>query len=267
MTQQKQEKKEEGKNESPQSTPPKEVPHPQMKRGTREKMFDKESWQPKTKIGEQVKAGEIASLDMLLDKGISVMEAEIVDTLLPSLQSDLLAVGQSKGKFGGGKRSIWRQTQKKTSEGNKPKFSAVVVVGNKNGYVGVGLGKAKETVPAREKAFRRAKLNVIKIRRGCGSWACGCATPHSIPFKVRGKCGSVTMELIPAPKGTDLCVEKECKKILQLAGIKDIYSQTYGHTKTKINLIKACVDALLNLSAIKIQPEHIKICGIHEGSI
>ena len=109
------------------------------------------------------------------------------------LKNDLLLIGQSKGKFGGGARRIFKQTQKKTPEGNKPSFACAAVVGNEDGYVGVGSGKSKDTVPAREKAIRRAKLNLFKIRRGCGSWECNCKTHHSIPFETEGKCGSVSI--------------------------------------------------------------------------
>ena len=188
--------------------------------------FDKEAWQPKTTLGKKVKAGEIKDLNEILDKGFKILESEIVEVLLPNLELDLIKIGQSKGKFGGGKRSIWKQTQKKTKEGNKPKFSTLAIAGNKDGYIGIGCGKSKETVPAREKAFRAAKLNIIKITRGCGSWECSCENPHSIPFKISGKSGSVRITLIPAPKGTNLCVEQECAKLLSLAGIKDIYSKT-----------------------------------------
>ena len=166
---------------------------------------------------------------------------------------------------GGGKRSIWKQTQKKTKEGNKPKFATVAVVGNKNGYIGLGYGKAKETVPAREKAIRSAKLNIMKIRRGCGSWACACGESHSIPLKTTGKCGSVELTLIPAPKGTNLCVQKELIKILGLAGFKDIYSKTKGKTNTSINLVKACTDALNKLNSMKLNEAFIKKCGLKEG--
>ena len=159
-----------------------------------------EKWKPKTAFGTKVKNREIINIDEILDQGHRIMEAEIVDTLVPNLTIDLLEVGQSKGKFGGGKGSIWKQTQKKTAEGNRITFSAFAVVGNKNGYVGVGYGRAKETVPAREKAIRNAKLNLMKIRRGCGSWACGCKTSHSIPFKIEGSAGSVMMRIMPAPR-------------------------------------------------------------------
>jgi small subunit ribosomal protein S5 len=233
---------------------------------SREKIFDVENWKPATKIGRQVKAGKITSIDEILNQGITILEAEIVDALLPNLRNDLLSVGQSKGKFGGGKRSIWRQTQKKTKEGNKASFSALAVVGTGDGYVGIGLGKARETVPAREKATRQAKLNIIKIRRGSGSWESAEPKPNSIPFAVEGKCGSVKIKLMPAPQGKGLVIEKECKKILSMAGIEDVYSITTGHAGTKLNLLTACFKALKQLSIMKIQESHIKQLGIVEGS-
>jgi len=208
-------------------------------------------WIPKTEYGRKVKSGEIKNIDVILSKGGKILEAEIVDSLLPDLEYDLITIGQSKGKFGGGKRSIWKQTQKKTKEGNKPKFATIAVVGNRKGYVGIGYGKAKETVPAREKALRQAKINLIKVNYGCGSWDCACGEEHSIPFKVEGKCSSVKVELLPAPKGTNLCIHKELRKILALAGIKDVYSKTYGKTNTQVNLVKACMNALKQLAKVK----------------
>ncbi len=143
----------------------------------------------------------------------------------------------------------------------------MTVVGNRNGYVGIALGKASETVPAREKSLRQAKLNIIKIPRGCGSWECDCKEPHSVPFTVKGKCGSVIMILKTAPKGTGLTLEKECRKVLELAGIKDVYSKTYGHTNTKMNLIKACFKALQQISRTRMSPEFIKNSGVVEGAV
>lgn len=229
--------------------------------------FNKEAWKPKTEIGRKVKKGEIKHIDEILDKGIKILEAEIVDSLMPNIETDLLLIGQAKGKFGGGQRRVFRQTQKKTREGNKPKFSTIAVVGDKNGHIGVGFGKSKETVPAREKAIRNAKLNLMKIRRGCGSWSCDCGTPHTIPFKTEGKCGSVEIKLMPAPKGKGLVIESECSKIISLAGIKDIWSKTRGQTRTKINLIYACMDALKKLGETNVQEKHVKDMGIIEGSI
>jgi len=211
------------------------------------------SWKPKTELGRKVKNKEIISIDDIIDSGKKILEPEIVDMLLPRLETVILTIGQSKGKFGGGKGSIWRQTQKKTKEGNKPKFATLIAVGNKEGYVGIGFGKSKETVPAREKAMRQAKLKIQKIQRGCGDWACGCGELHSVPLEVEGKCGSVRVILKPAPKGTGLVVQKEIKKVLELAGVKDVYSKTFGQTRTRINLIYALEDAFKNLNKMKIR--------------
>ncbi|MBN2111517.1 30S ribosomal protein S5 [Candidatus Woesearchaeota archaeon] len=229
--------------------------------------FDVAAWSPKTSIGQAVKAGTITDIDEILDSGTRILESQIVDILLPNLETDLLLVGQAKGKFGGGQRRAFKQTQKKTKEGNKPKFATFAVAGNSNGYVGMGYGKSKETVPSREKAIRNAKLGIFKIRRGCGSWQCGCKKPHSIPFKVTGKCGSVKITLMPAPKGKGLCVESECGKVLKFAGIKDIWSETSGQTGSKGNLIKACEKALKQLIAIKIKQKDIEKLGIVEGKV
>lgn len=224
-----------------------------------------EKWHTKTETGKKVRAGEITDIDQIFDKGLIILEPEIVDILLPNIESSLIMVGQSKGKFGGGKRTIWRQTQKKTCEGNKPKFTSVAIIGNKDGYVGLGVGQAKETMPAREKAVKNAKLNLIRIKRGCGSWECSCAGPHSIPFKVSSRCGSVRIEILPAPKGSGLIIEKECQKILELAGIKDVYSKSKGQTGSKLNLIKACFSALKQITSVRVLPEHLEKLGILEG--
>ena len=243
------------------------VPVPEEEEATKPSgpTFNKEAWKPKTSIGKKVKDGEITDIDQILENGVHFMEAEIVDALLPNLESDLLMIGQAKGKFGGGKRRIFKQTQKKTPEGNKPKFSTYCVIGNRNGYVGLGHGKAKETVPAREKSLRNAKLGLIKVRRGCGSWACGCKTPHSIPFAVEGKVGSAYIKLMPAPKGAGLVAESEVQKILQFAGIKDVYSMTDGQTRTRMNLLKATMEALKQLMNTRVQPSHFEKLGIADG--
>lgn len=223
-------------------------------------------WKPKTELGRKVKNREILGIDEILDNSVRILEPEIVDTLI-TLENDLLLIGQSKGKFGGGARRIFRQTQKKTKEGNKPKFSTTAIVGDKNGHIGIGYGSAKETVPAREKSLRKAKLNIFRIRRGCGSWQCGCGKPHSIPFTVTGKCGSVEIKFMPAPKGKGLCSAPDIAKILALAGISDIWTKTRGQTRNRLNFIYACEDALKQLVKTKVQPEHFKTVALVEGSI
>ncbi|MDP6294126.1 MAG: 30S ribosomal protein S5 [Candidatus Woesearchaeota archaeon] len=225
---------------------------------------DLENWKPQTSLGLKVKDKKITDLTEILSSGTKILETEIVDTLLPNIESELLMIGQSKGKFGGGARRIFRQTQKKTPEGNKPSFGCYAVVGNQNGFVGAGTGKSKDTVPSREKAVRKAKLNIFKIKRGCGSWQCGCKEPHSIPFAIEGKSGSVEIRLIPAPKGTGLVVERECQKVLKLAGIKDVWSKTSGQTKIKQNLITALTKALKTLRRTKMRQKELEILGAEE---
>jgi small subunit ribosomal protein S5 len=201
------------------------------------------TWNPKTEIGMKVKNSKIKDIDEILLRRKRILEPEIVDSLI-SVEKDLLLVGQSKGKFGGGKRRAWRQTQKKTMEGNVLTFSSMAVVGDKKGHVGIGLGKSKETLPSREKAIRNAKINIIRVIRGCGHFDCSCSEPHSITHAVEGRCGSVRIKLIPAPQGTGLVIGDECKKILKLAGIHDIYSSTKGQIRTTINSARACIAAL-----------------------
>ena len=234
-------------------------------REPQEVIINFDEWKPKTEIGRKVKSGEINDIEEILDKGLSIHETEIVDKLVPELETELLLLGQSKGKFGGGQRRAFRQTQKKTREGNKPKFTTVAVVGNGNGLIGLGFGKSKETVPAREKSFRNAKLSLIKITRGCGSWECDCLQPHTVPFKVTGKCGSVIVELIPAPKGTGLRAEKEVAKILEKAGIVDVWSKARGMTSSRTNLVKATFEALKNILKTYTQIEHKETLGLIEG--
>jgi len=208
---------------------------------TREEIV--EAWDPKTKLGKEVKNGKIRDLDIILDNKMKILEPEIVDSLI-NLKSDLLSIGQSKGKFGGGKRRAWRQTQRKTKEGNVPTFSTLAIVGDENGHIGIGSGKSMETLPARDKSIRKAKLNIIKVVRGDGSFDSVGEGNTSIPFKVEGKSGSVKIILYPAAPGTGLVIANELKKILKLAGISDIYSKTFGRKRTTFNLVKACMKAL-----------------------
>ncbi len=209
----------------------------------KEKENEVGGWEPKTELGRKVKNGEIKNIDEVIENNYKILEPEIVDSLL-NVQTELVSMGQSKGKFGGGKRRAWRQTQRKTREGNVPKFSAMALVGDGEGHIGMGVGEAMETLPSRDKAIRKAKLNIQKIDRTCSAFDCSCTEKHTIPFKVKGDCGGVRVVLIPAPQGTGLVVADELKKIFQLIGIKDVYSKTFGSTRTTFNLIKACLNAL-----------------------
>lgn len=227
------------------------------RRESREERFAREAqekldkWIPKTQLGRDVRSGKVKKFEDILQTGKKVMEPEIIDLLLPNLIVDTLFIGQSKGKFGGGKRRAFRQTQKKTKEGNVLTFGVMAVVGDGKGHVGVGYGRAAETLPAKEKAIRKAKLNLVSIPRGCASYDCSCNEEHSIPIAVKGKCSSVIVKLIPAPQGTGLVIGDEMKKILRAAGVKDIYSQCSGKVKTTFNTAKALMKAFNKLGEVK----------------
>tara|TARA_Y100000031_G_C8131011_1_gene342915 strand:+ start:63 stop:791 length:729 start_codon:yes stop_codon:yes gene_type:complete len=226
--------------------PRKKMSKEELQRSREERMKQQqaqelEEWKPRTQLGKLVKTSKIKDIKEALN--YKILEPQIVDSLM-KVQSDVLNIGQAKGKFGGGKRRAWRQTQRKTKEGNVPTFSCMAVVGNGDGFVGLGYGRAKETLPARAKAVRKAKLNVMEINRDCASFDCTCGEPHTVPFIVEGKVGSCKVKLMPAPQGTGLVIGDECKKILRAAGIKDVYSVTNGKIRTTINLAKACMKAL-----------------------
>lgn len=229
----------------------------EFKRETREERFAREAleklnnWVPRTELGKKVRAGKVKNIDEILISGQKIMEPEIVDLLIPNLRTDTLFIGQAKGKFGGGKRRAFRQTQKKTKEGNVLTFGVMAVVGDGNGHVGIGYGRAAETLPAKEKAIRKAKLDIVKVNRGCASFDCSCDEEHSIPVAVKGKCSSVSVQLMPAPQGTGLAVNDELKKILKAVGIKDIYSKTSGKVRTTFNSAKACMSALNKIGEVE----------------
>ena len=173
-----------------------------------------------------------------------------------------LVIGQAKGKFGGGQRRPFKRTQKKVGEGARNKYTYFAIVGNENGYIGIGKGSSRESMPARLRAVANAKRNMFKINRGCGDWECGCRGPHSLPFVVQGKSASVRILLKPAPRGTGLVLNDQGKKILRLAGISDAWIETFGQTKTRINYAYAIIDALKKTRQTKIQEAYKKHGGV-----
>jgi small subunit ribosomal protein S2e len=132
--------------------------------------------------------------------------------------------------------------QKQTRAGQRTRFKAFVVVGDSNGHVGLGVKCSKEVATAIRGAIIAAKLSVIPVRRGY--WGNKIGTPHTVPTKVTGKCGSVRVRLVPAPRGTGIVAAKTPKKILQYAGIEDVYTSSKGSTKTMGNFVKATFAAI-----------------------
>eukprot|EP00977_Amphora_coffeiformis_P002882 scaffold539_cov144-Amphora_coffeaeformis.AAC.1 len=132
--------------------------------------------------------------------------------------------------------------QKQSSAGQRTRFKAFVAVGDSNGHIGMGVKCSSEVANAIRGAITSAKLNVAPVRRGY--WGRKNGLPHTVPCKVTGKCGSVSVRLIPAPRGTGLVSSPAGKKLMHMAGVKDCYSSAQGHTRTMGNYIMAIFYAL-----------------------
>lgn len=209
-------------------------------------------WVPKTRLGRLVEKGEITTMAEALRTRLPLREPEIVDILLPDLEDEVIDVNMA---------------QRMTDSGRRVRFGITTVVGNCDGYVGLGRARGKEVGPSIRKAIDNAKLNIIEIKRGCGSWECGCGTPHTFPFIVVGKRGSVRVTFKPAPRGIALSVGDVAKPILRLAGIKDAWGFTRGHTKTTINSALAVFDALKKTAETRISPSQETRLNIRSGNI
>ncbi len=190
-----------------------------------------EDWQPKTRLGMLVKEGKIASIYDIFMKGYVVKEPEIIRLLVPNLEYEVLEI---------------RLVQKQTDAGKRSKFRALVAVGNRDGLVGVGVSKAKQVPQAIQKALNKALLNLTPVKRGCGSWECGCGAPHSLPATVKGTWSSVEVILKPAPRGLGIVAGDTAKVVIELAGVKDVWALAFGETRTPVSFAMATYDALRN---------------------
>lgn len=204
-------------------------------------MIDKEveveeGWTPITRLGMLVEKGEIKTMEEALRSKYPLKECQIVDALLPDLGEEVLDINL---------------VQRMTDSGRRVKFRVCAIVGNRDGYLGIGLGKDALVRNGITKAIRDAKLNLAYIERGCGSWECNCDEKHSIPFKVVGKSGSVEITLKTAPKGIGLAAGDIPKRVLEFAGVKDVWAKTRGKTRTTFNLAIATYDALRKTALVK----------------
>ena len=188
-----------------------------------------EQWVPRTQLGKMIQEGRVTSIEEVFMGGLQLRESQIVDVLLPDLQEEVININL---------------VQKQTDAGEKSRFKAIVAVGNRDGYLGLGAGKASQVRTAIEKAAVDARLKIVPVRRGCGSWECDCGKPHSVPFQVEGKCGSVKIVIVPGPRGLGLVASEAAKVILGLAGIKDCWTRSYGSTRTVPSFSYAIFDAL-----------------------
>ena len=195
----------------------------------RRRQEEEEVWIPKTGIGKKVISGEINSMEEILSKGLRIQEAGIVKKLLPDLKTEVIDVGI---------------IQKMTPNGQSTRFKALVAAGNENGWLGIGMGRSKQMRIAIEKANNAAYLSVSPVKLGCGSWECRCDQNHSVPFKVKGKGGSVTIEILPAPRGLGLVAGGKIRNLLKMAGIKDAWTTAKGSTSTMNSTSKAVLQCL-----------------------
>ncbi|MDW8063662.1 MAG: 30S ribosomal protein S5 [Candidatus Caldarchaeum sp.] len=186
-------------------------------------------WVPRTNLGRMVLEGKINSIEQVFQMHGKILEPEIVDKLLPNLEQEVIDV---------------KLVQRQTDAGEKTRFKALVVVGNRDGYIGIGTGKSSQVVLAIEKAIRNAKMSIVPVKRGCGSWECACGEPHSVLVKSEGKYGSVRIQLLPAPRGLGLVAGESQKIVLALAGIRDCWTKSFGETRTSLSVVGATYEAL-----------------------
>jgi len=198
-------------------------------RETRKRTVALEEWKPRTRLGRLVLEGKISSIEEIFTEGLKIGEPQIVNILLPNIEEEVVNISL---------------VQKQTDSGEKSRFKAIVVVGNRDGFIGIGSGKASQVRNAIEKAAMDARLKITLVRRGCGSWECGCGQPHSLMFETTGKRGGVKVKLIPGPRGLGLVASEAAKVILRLAGIRDCWMRSYGATRTIPSFAFAVFDAL-----------------------
>ena len=213
------------------------APRPPPQREERRREREQAPWTPKTRLGVLVSTGKITSMEEIFESGQRIKEAEIVKLLLPDMKSNVVSVGI---------------VQKQTDAGEITKFAAVVAVGNEKGWFGVGRGKAVQMRSAIDKATNDAYLNIIPVKLGCGSWECRDGRPHSVPYRITGKGGSVRVEIIPAPRGLGLVAGETVRNLLALAGVKDAWTRTYGSTNTMSSIANAVYDALKKIHGISV---------------
>lgn len=201
-----------------------------------------EDWTPRTELGSLVMNRKITSMEDVISNNLVIQEPEIVRLLIPDLEYEVLEV---------------RLVQKQTDAGEKSRFRATVAVGNRGGWVGIGVEKARQVHKAIEKALNTALLNVAPVRRGCGSWECECEMNHSLKVTSTGKGGSVEVKILPGPRGLGIAASETARTLIKLAGVEDCWVISRGETRTVLSLAYATYNALKN--TYKMIPKEVWI--------
>ena len=157
----------------------------------------------------------------------------IDEALAIEVEDDVIAINRSAAVVKGGRRFS---------------FSALAVVGNRDGCVGIGYGKAKEVPSAVEKSVKDGRKRLMRVLR----------QDNTIPHQVEGRFCSSRVRLIPASPGTGIIAGKAVRKVVELAGITDILTKNYGSTNA-LNVVKA---TMLALSLLRSREDTVKLRGV-----
>merc|ERR1719488_364940 len=190
---------------------------------------EEKEWVPCTKLGRLVKNGQITTIEDIYLHSLPIKEYQIVDILFPAqqLKDDVMKI---------------MPVQKQTSAGQNSRFVCYVLVGDQNGHIGLGNKCAKEVATAIRGGIIAAKMALVPVRRGY--WGNRIGLPHTVPMKLAGKCASVHVRLVPAPRGSSVVGSPTMKKMLAFAGVQDCFTSSCGHTRTKGNFMKPTFEAL-----------------------
>jgi small subunit ribosomal protein S2e len=175
-----------------------------------------------------VLTGRITSIEEIYTHAIPIKEPEIVDHFLKEkLKDEVMKI---------------KPVQKQTRAGQRTRMKAVVAVGDNDGHIGLGIKTAAELANAIKGALIYAKLSILPVRRGY--WGNKLGLPHTVPNTVTGRCGSIRVRLIPAPRGSGIVAGSVAKRLLALAGFEDVFTSSIGHTKTTSNFLIATYKAI-----------------------
>lgn len=204
---------------------------PSFNQMTRQTMSNLNSnWFPKTELGKLVKSGKIRSIEDIFLRNMIISEEEIVNNLLNRsiLKEEIFSI---------------KPVEYQKSDGKlKKTFKVIAIVGDYNGHIGIGFKSSPEIADAIKEAKRMAKLSIIPVVRG--SWKSNDRSLHTISAPVIGESDSVMMKIMPAPKGTGIIACSVAKKLLEMAGFKDVFTSTTGHAKSTYHYLAATYIAL-----------------------